>query len=511
MKNLNKLFLVLILGLLVSCDDKLDINRNPNYPLEINAGLALTSAEANLAAVMGGEWMNLGGFYAQYHTQAPSASQFENIDSYNLNTIYANTPYTQLYAGTLTDLKFVTDESAAVNDTGTMLIAEALRAYTFQILVDLFGDVPYTEAVNGTEGTFTPTATPGAEIYADLIVKLDAAVAAYEANPTEAQVGVQDVIYNGNIDRWIQFINTLKLKMYIRMAYTPQANPAAVNALIAENNFLTEDATFATFDRSANKRNPFFEVFLSQTGLGDVNHIASNTLFEFYNENEDPRLNAVYRSNLSGNYAAIEQGTGNTFNNTATAYARPNIRPRTPVFLLTVTESNFLQAEALIRYSGGAGAKEKYDEGVLASLTLYQTYFFVNDNNEEETEAVWTPAQTVSFAQILTEPGGAYEYVASANVETAVRQVAIQKWAALPYVNNVESYIETTRTKYPEVVPVGTQDYSIGNRVPSALSVLAGTQVPSILFYPDDEVTRNPNITQHTSLTQNVWWDQKPE
>ena len=496
MKNLNKLFLVLILGLMVSCDDKLDINRNPNNPLEINAGLALTSAEANLAAVMGGEWMNLGGFYAQYHTQSPSASQFENIDSYNLNTIYANTPYTQLYAGTLTDLKFVTDESAAINDTGTMLIAEALRAYTFQVLVDLFGDVPYTEAIQGTEGILTPSATPGAEIYADLIVKLDAAVAAYEANPTEAEVGVQDVIYNGDIDRWIQFINTLKLKMYIRMAYTSQANPAAVNALIAENNFLTEDATFATFATSANKRNPFFEVFLSQTGLGDVNHIASNTLFDFYSENGDPRVNAVYRANLDGTNAAIDQGTGNTFNNTATSYSRPNIGAQTPVFLLTVTESHFLQAEALIRYAAGAGAKEEYDAGVAASFQLYSTHFGLTAD---------------TTAADLTGTGGAYEYVASANVETAVRQIAIQKWAALPYVNNVESYIETTRTKYPEVVPFGSEDYSIGNRVPSALSVLPGSQVPSILFYPDDEVTRNPNITQHTSLTENVWWDQKPE
>ncbi|MFY7731608.1 MAG: SusD/RagB family nutrient-binding outer membrane lipoprotein, partial [Flavobacterium sp.] len=66
MKNINKILIVFVLSLFVSCDEKLDINTDPNYPEEINAGLALTSAESTLAAVVGGELTNLGGFYAQY-------------------------------------------------------------------------------------------------------------------------------------------------------------------------------------------------------------------------------------------------------------------------------------------------------------------------------------------------------------------------------------------------------------------------------------------------------------
>lgn len=499
MKNLNKIFIVLLVALFAtSCDDKLDINTSPNNPGSINAGLALTSAEAAIATVVGGEFTNLGGFYTQYHTQAPSASQYENIDSYNLNITYATTPWTTLYAGALTDLQFVTSESEAVGDTGTLLIAELLRAYTFQVLVDVFGDVPYSEALQGNSGNITPAPTQGQEIYADLISKIDAALAAYEANPTEPEVGAQDVIYGSDIDNWIKFANTLKLRLYIRMAYTSQANPAAVNALIAENNFITEDASFSLFFDSLNKTNPFYGTYLTNagSGLGDVNHVASNTLHDFYVENNDPRLEAVYRATTAGTYPSIAQGTGNTFNNTASAYARPNIGSVTPVFFMTVSESHFLQAEALIRYAGGVGAKEQYDAGVAASFATYQQHFGLSSS-----------ASPASF----TDAGGAYEYVPSANIETALRQVIIQKWAGLAYVNTIEAYIETTRTKYPEVVPTGSQNYSIGNRIPSLISVFTGTTVPSILFYPDDEVNRNPNITQHTSLTQNVWWDQKPE
>lgn len=518
MKNINKILIVFVLSLFVSCDEKLDINTDPNYPEEINAGLALTSAESTLAAVVGGELTNLGGFYAQYHTQAPSASQFENIDSYNLNTAYANTPWSQLYAGVLTDLKYVTEQATASNDTGTALIAEALRAYTYQLLVDLFNDVPYTEALQGRSGNITPKVDSGQAIYADLLTKLDAAVAAYEANPT-ATITNQDIIYGGKIDQWIKFINTLKLKMYIRMAYTSQANPAAVNALLTEGNFITEDAAIKNFTNSVNKRNPFFETFMSQTGLGDVNHVASNTLHDFYSNNADPRLEVVYkRSPLNGQYNSIAQGTGNTFNNAATSYARSNIRPKTPVFLLSLIESNFLQAEALIRYAGGTGAKEKYDAGVLASLATYQKYFFISsktdpadDDPTEEVTPPWTTTETATFAADLTGAGKPYEYVATGVIETDVRKVIVQKWASLPYINNIEAWIESTRTKYPEVVLEGSENYAIGNRIPSLISVFSGTDVPSILFYPDDEASRNPNITQHNNLRENVWWDKKSE
>jgi len=506
MKNLSKILLLLIVGMTASCDQDLDINTDPNFPGQINRGLSLTAAESSLASVVGGELTNLGGFYAQYHTQAPSASQFENIESYNLNTAYANAVWTELYAGCLKDLQYVTREATAEGDTATILIAELLRSYTFQLLVDLFDAVPYTEALNFESGIITPRVTPGQEIYTDLLTKIDAAVAAYNANPSENGVGGQDIIFGGDMVQWIKFANTLKLKMYIRMAYTPIANPTAVNALIAENNFLEIDAKYANFAATTNKRNPFYENTLSQTGLGDINNIASNSLHDFYTSNDDPRITAVYRPGTGGALTSISQGTGNEVSGTAVAFARPNIRPTTPVFLISAAEADFLQAEALIRYSGGAGAREKYNEGIVASFNTYRDNFFTDTSGLEERSRY-----TVTDAAILAKVNGPYAYVSGGSVEESVRQVIVQKWASLAYVNNIEAWIESTRTKYPEVVAEGSENYAIGNRIPSALSILSGTQVPSILFYPDSEVNRNPNITQRGSTTENVWWDRKPE
>lgn len=523
MKKIYRMVMFLSVAAFVSCADELDINNDPNAPQQITPGLALSSAEASLATVVGGEFFNLGGFYTQYHTQSPSASQFELIESNNTNASYAERAWAELYAGCLNDLEFVLTESEKTNDTSTMLIATSLKAYTFQLLVDLFGDVPYTEALQGGNN-ITPALTPGEEIYADLIVKLNAAIAAYEANPSDGSVGSQDNIYNGDADKWVQFANTLKLKMYIRMAYTPQANPAAVNALLAENNFITQDAAFSNFTNTDDKTNPYYGVQISNNGIGDVNNVASDTFLQFLVENGDQRKEMVYRPKTPTLaqpqivYRSIVQGSGNDFNDTAKDYAKPNINPESPVFFITVAESNFLQAEALIRYAGGAGAKAKYDAGVVASFVTDANNFLSDDDLDgiyedsdfdEMWEPIYTESQATGFANALIGPGGAYEYLDAGSVEGNVRQVLIQKWVALAYVNNIEAYIETTRTKYPEVVIEGTQDYSIGNRIPSKMSVLTGTQMPSILFYPQDEIDRNPNVTQRTSLTEKVWWDQK--
>ena len=485
---------------MVSCDEELDINTNPNTPENINSRLALASAETSLVTVLGGDFMNLGGFFAQYHTQAPGASQYESIDQYNINTGYADRPWTELYAGCLNDLKYVIEQSEIDGNTGNALIATCLRAYTFQMMVDIFGDVPYFEALQGA-ANITPAPTPGEEVYADLLATIDAALAAYEANPVLPDVEEGDIIYfkkaidnesiqpadkaAAAIDNWIKFANTLKLKMYIRMSYTSMADPGAVTALIAENNFIDEDASFDAFETAANKRNPFFEV--QMTFLGDVNNVASNSLMQFYTENGDPRVSSVYRTNSSGNYVSIPQGSGPGQSGLAPAFSRPNITATTPVYLMTVAESNFLQAEGLIRYAGGVGAKEKYDAGVQASFNLYDA----------------------GSAAEFTGPGGAYEYNAGGSTEENVEQVIVQKWASLAYVNNMEAYIETTRTKFPRIVDEDDVNYAEGNRIISQISILPGNSVPSILYYPDNELERNPNITQHSGLTDKVWWDQK--
>ena len=493
MKNMKNILKFLFLTIMItSCEKDLDINTDPNTPVGADKSFMLTAAQGSIATTMGGDLMNLGGFLAQYHTQAPSASQYLNIDTYNMNTGFANRLWSELYAGGLNDLRYVKKVSEDENDTGSYLIATVLEAYTFQVLTDLFGSIPYTEALLGSQN-ISPVADTGEVIYPALIASIDAALTKYNDNPIPSTVGKQDVIYNADMTNWVKFANTLKLKLYLRMAYTTQANPAAVNALIAQNNFITADAKFNVYSAvlEENKNHPFYDVQIDR--LGDVNNIASSSLLSFYVDNADPRIDAVYRKNTLAIpvHRGIDQGDRNAYTGSvlATAFSRPNIKFNTPVYLMTVSESNFLQAEALIRYAAGAGAAAKYNAGVLNSFLTY--------------------GLTAAQANALTAPGAAYAYVPSATVETALRQVMVQKWASLAYVNNIEAFFEISRTKYPEIVTFGTQNYTIGNLIFSKNSVLPAGQTPKTLFYPDNEIERNKNLTQKGALTEKIWWDKK--
>jgi len=484
---MKKLISLLFMSLLVftSCEDELDINTNPNTPPEISRGLALSAAQGSIATIMGGEFFNLGGIYAQYYTQAPSAGQYDAIEEYNLNTDFANRTWTELYAGGLNDLQFVENKSMEDGDTGSYLIATILKAYTFQYLVDIFGDVPYTEALQGNDN-ISPAPTPGEDIYLDLIATIDEALVQYEDNPVNSEVGQQDLIYNADMDLWVQFANTLKLKLYMRMSYTPQANSAAVMSLINENNFLSEDASFRAFSDATDKRNPYYEVQIEF--LGNVNTVASNSLFEFYSRNDDPRLQKVFTANNEDEYVGIEQGIGKTMGGTqARELSRPDIKPDTPVYFMTVAESSFLQAEALVRYAGGTGAEELYNSGVTRS---FEQNIIPNVND-------------------FIGSGGVYEFMSSGNVEEDVEQIIVQKWAALANINNIEAWIEALRTGYPVLTTVAEPEYEEGRRIVSLASVLPGDQILLSLYYPDNEIQRNNNLTQKENLTQKVWWNQR--
>ena len=485
MKKIIGLFFASLM-VLTSCQDDLDINTNPNTPQEINKGLALSAAEASIATVMGGELFNTGGMLAQFYTQAPSAGQYDDIDQYNMATDHANRMWSELYAGALNDLEFVKNESQKEENTGTYLIATVLQAYTFQYLVDVFGDVPYMDALKGSDN-ISPAPTPGEEIYSDLLVKINDAVASYEANPVDSDVDGQDFIYGADMEKWVQFANTLKLKIYLRMAYTSKADASAVMALIDEDNFIQENAAFAAFGTALNKRNPYYEVQIDY--LGNVNDVASNSLMEFYLRNGDPRVEAVYTTNSDGDYVGIEQGEGlgtALGGVQASELSRPDIGAQHPVYFMSVPESKFLQAEAQLRYGDESSAEIKYNEGVTASFNLYGV----------------DPTGFVGA-------GSNYEYTSTGDVEVDLEQIIVQKWASLANINNVEAWVEAKRTGYPILTTAEDPNYEDGRRLVSLGSILTGMQVPQTLYYPESEVDRNKNVTQKTDLLQKVWWNQK--
>lgn len=470
--------------IIISCDDELNVNQNENNPTNVSARFFLTAAEASLATVLGGELTNYGGFLAQYHTQSPDGRQYLNIENYNVGSNYANDIWLEAYAGGINDLDKVIDLSQG--NTGNVLIAHCLRVYYFQLLTDLFGDIPYAEKLSSLSN-LNPLPIPQQKIYQRLINELQTAVNNYEANEIAPDFGSQDIFLDNNIGSWLRFANTLLLKLNLRLSETSDANPTAINALLTNNKFLETNVAFDIYEDEDKKRNPFNDEQI--VSLNDVNHISSNSLLKFLQLNNDARINAIYRPNNIGDFNGIDQGARDLVEGSAKSilnFSRPNISATQPVYLFTEAEISFMQAEALVRYQGGAGAQEKYETGIRQSFDF--------------------SLQAIEEAEILIN--GAYSYNPRSSDENKIEKIIVQKWVANAYVNTIESYFEQLRTGFPKIVSKNANpDYRLGRLKVSLESVLQDNQTPLSLFYSQDEVNRNFNINQKATLLENVWWD----
>src|SRR5690606_2277399 len=142
----------------------------------------------------------------------------------------------------------------------------------------------------------------------------------------------------------------------------------------------------------------------------------------------------------------------------------------------------------------GAEEQALYEEGVAGSFALYSSLV------DDETLAVADPAAFTS---------GVYAFDPSADMETNLETIIVQKWAALANINNIEAWIETIRTGYPLITDEAAPPYELGRRIISLGSILPGDQIPMSLFYPSTEVQQNPNLNQKPDLLQDVWWNQR--
>ncbi|MGB3587341.1 MAG: SusD/RagB family nutrient-binding outer membrane lipoprotein [Tunicatimonas sp.] len=140
-----------------------------------------------------------------------------------------------LYTNILTDANQLISISEEEQLFTHMGIAKVIQAYTLMVAVDFFGDIPFSEALDAQ--ILQPTPDPGSEVYAQAEDLLDQAIAHFGQDA--ARGPALDLFYNGDTDQWIALANTLKLRMYLTTRLVDGEAAAKINALIAENNFIT--------------------------------------------------------------------------------------------------------------------------------------------------------------------------------------------------------------------------------------------------------------------------------
>jgi hypothetical protein len=488
---------IIVIGLIAfgfaSCDNYLDINRNPNSPSgeQLTPSLILPGAEMNLANHYGNFLRIVGGYYAQHYGQNFGTSNYLDYSQWIMSAVRSNRTYSQLSTLCLNNLEIVREATAASEEWGSYLAATVLRAFTYQVLVDAYGEIPYTEALS--PDYLNPEYDDGDVVYSGILAELDDALS--KVSPS-ATVCKNFLFGTSTATEWIQLANALKLKILMRESNVKDVN-SQLDALIAEDNFPPEDIAWRNiWSDESGKSNPFYqEEFATYFGSTQVNVIANIAVVQTMQESNDPRIKYAFSPNTSGNYTGGVSGTNykspGTY--TATYWCRPNIKFDSPVFLITVAETEFFLAEYYARYGSAADAESHYKAAVEAS---FQT------------------AGATGAEQIHTI---AYPY----NNGDYKRIIGVQKWVALAGINNFEAWCELRRMKYPAFGSVAGKDiynldsdtYSPELYVPGTLytpvqvnSALSANQLLQRFKYPEASSSRNANVPAAKSDGEAVFW-----
>jgi hypothetical protein len=481
------------------CRKQLDVNNNPNIATAITPDLLLPSAEVNLAVAMGVDVHTTSCMWAEYWTQSPTASQYRDVEQYQPSGGDFDREWGQFYSATLADLHKMEQAAVAVQRPQYIAISKLLQAYTFQVITDAWGDVPFRDALRGEtdQGVIlAPKYDKQALIYDSLIAMVDEGLAII--NPADAKrPTTDDVIFGGNMTSWRKFGNTLKLKIFMRLSeVNPTKAQAGITALVGSGaQFLTAtDNAQVAFFATAGNRNPLAGEF---TALNYTqNQVASSTAIDSLNRNNDPRIGFFYDVAYDGicneyGYLGIRQGDYNLSASTLVSAPGPTTGAngnfscnanyaaarRAPVRLLMGYESLFLQAEAVARYGAGT----------LTADSLFHAAIRANF-----THLGATAASATSYI------GSSYwaKYPTGGTVDQQVRHIITQKWFSMCGIQGFESWTEFRRTGYPNFL------------VPSVNGFLGG-QLPSRFPYPNTELTRNTNFPGQPVLTAKVYWDVK--
>ncbi len=495
---------VLAFFLLWGCTDNwLDVNTDPNNLGKLpNSNALIPISQLSIAnTIMGWDMGFAGGYWSQYMAQNYNASQFKFLEEYSETEF--SSAYNEFLAGTLNDLKRIKTISEENGDDGSYLLAEALSIYTWQIVTDTWGAVPYFEALKGDEGISSPAFDGGEAIYADLLARVNALLA---KDYSDARIDKKsDFLMAGDVSRWIEFTNSLKLKLMLRLSETPQYDNAQVLSFIKTAALLKASAKIngSIFEDKDGKRHPMAEFDAGGANYLSTNVIASKTFLDYLKVNNDPRLNTIYVAApkgqlgaFQGDFDSTEDTDKNGVMDEKEVYSTMEFAYNMDIPFISLWEVEFYQAEVYARAGDHANAKLHYENAVNASMAAH------------------------GLSNTITAEGG-YAAWKDGTVEEEIKQIAMQKWVAYAKYQHWESFLERNRTKYPSVsdmdiekdrnaafqnFPVGQFTISVKGR-----AKLQG-KLPSSPIYPNAVLTRNTSSSkppQKDNVGQKIWWDKK--
>lgn len=484
-----------------SCESFFDVNDDPNNITIARPSEILPSATTNIGFMGSSDLMRYSNLIMQqFSGHGPVLNNtFTNYERYSISDSDVNNTWNSIFAGILADLEqliIITSENGSPHYTG---VAKILKAYTYQVTVDAWGDVPYTEGLKFGAVKY-PKYDNDADIYPQLIKLLDEAIVDLNAPTSTLEPNSYSTIYASSSwaaskVKWERLANTLKLRMFLHYSEVdPAFATQQINALInsgAEFMQSNDDNFQMKFLNQPQRQNPLASI---EGGQFRNQFFPNRFLVNLMNEKEDPRRSAYFvafpynstsykgssilESTPSTQYSRLHsylKGTPSAVNpaginadgsleGTAITYGGDS-----PSRLLLYSEYNFIRAEAALRFGAQGDAETFFREGIKASM------------------------RDAGVPQSAIDEYLAANGTLSGSEANKLEQIINQKYIA-NFGVVMENWTDWRRTGYPAITPI-----------PTPVAVWDG--VARSLFYPFNEVSSNPNIEQKSSLLERVFWD----
>lgn len=433
---------LLLLGT-VSCSEKTlnEIDANPNQLSDAPLSTLLPQATiTTLFQVSGSITASGAGIMAELYTLTDVSSRVQN----NIQ-IYGNGSWDGSYIA-LRNYGEVRRKAEAEQKWGYVAVADILSAYTLSVLVDLFGDVPYSQALKGPANR-QPTFDKAQDLYPEMIRLLDSGLQnADKATLTAQRPGKDDLIFGGNMGLWKKTANGLKARLFNRLSNTDPSGTAQKALAAIDGSFAPNEAFAATFYTTipANA-NPMANAQFNQSTVAVGNGIVA-AMRHFLDEGEDiladPRA-AIWFTRVGGRVVPAPNGRASTDVTIAgTLYSKPqHLRERAaPQPLLTPVELKFIEAECQLRLGDHAKAYAAYEMAVRGALAQAAQF---------NPMLALTPAQINTY---LARP----KVLPGATALTLV-QILTQKYIYFFVFQPIEAYNDLRRTAFLKTTdPDGT-------------------------------------------------------
>lgn len=501
MKKILIISTILLTGM-TSCKKYLDINKDPDRIIETSApiNLLLTNVTVNTGFASGSDLHRYSALIMQQLSgqTTGTATQTQQYEQYLLQSSDVNNMWATFYAGILNDAEVIIRLATAQNAPYYRGVAKLLKAYNYQLLVDAFGNIPFSETQQTSLNT-SPKYDDAATIYNSLITTIDEALTDLNSTSAGLAPGNNSAIYSGSFTtrraNWVKFGNTLKLRLLIHLSKFNRTDCVAkITALVNQAGVSFFAANTDNFEMPffnvADRQNPIHQFEIRRTN----NLFANKFLVDMMNTMNDPRrpfyftnfpfastnyVGAISGDPQSQRYSRIHTflrgaGTGGTPNTDGSLNALPaqggiTYDGTAPIRMLTFAEYNFIRAEAAV-YGAPGDAQAFFQAGITASMQ----------------------AAGVSTANIAT-------YIAANGLLVGTEAQRIEMIMKEKFIANygvaLEPWNDWRRTGFPVIT-----------KVVNAVT----TDIPRSLPYPQSEIDANKNApAQKPNLLVRVFWDKQ--